>query len=292
MARRPARRRARRPGPRWALRLGLPALALALVAGVGWVLRPVRVQLSFDDLQVLSLPLRPLLDVIAQGEGDYSSVNRGRAGDTPPGWVEAELGRPITEMTLEELRGHQGGEAARCWSGEAPGQAGLFAVGRYQLIPCTLQLALRGVRGVPEDARYDEDTQDALGAWLVLVKRRALGAYLLGHSEDVTAAGQELAMEFASVPVQVSTRRCARGQSYYCGDRAGNAARIPLEAVDAALPAARAALVADPAAASVISAREGLRGRLRRALLGWVAGLRSDPEAGAPRAHASDRVDG
>jgi len=283
MARRSARRRARHAGPRWALRLGLPALVLALVGGLGWVLRPVRVRLSFDDLQLLSPPLRPLLDLIAQGEGDYTSVNRGRAGDTPSGWVEAELGRPITQMTLEELRSHQGGDDARCWAGDAPGAAGLFAVGRYQLIPCTLQLALQGARGVSMDARYDAGTQDALGAWLVLVKRRALGAYLLGQSDDVTAAGQELAMEFASVPVQVSTPRCTRGQSYYCGDRAGNAARISLEAVDTALPAARAALAADPDASQAISAREGLRGRLRRSLLAWLASLDSAPAEAAPR---------
>ena len=264
-----ARRSASRKSGRWPMRLAALGAVVTSVLSLVWVLRPIHLTLSFQELQVIAPPMRPLLDLIAEGEGDYTSVNRGRAGDTPAGWVEAELGRPITEMSIRELRGHQGGEDDRCWLGDAPGAAGLFAVGRYQLIPCTLRLALRGAAGVPLDAPFDASAQDALGTWLVLVKRRALGAYLLGQSEDMGIAGQQLAMEFASVPIQVPTGRCDRGQSYYCGDRAGNAARISLEAVDAVLPRTRAALARDPAVAQLIADKEGLRGWLRRAVLGW-----------------------
>ena len=59
--------------------------------------------------------IRPLLDVIASGEGDYTSVNRGRAGDTPSTWPKENLGKDITEMTVAELRSHQGGIGNLVW---------------------------------------------------------------------------------------------------------------------------------------------------------------------------------
>ena len=60
------------------------------------------------ELQIFQEDIRPLLDVIASGEGDYTSVNRGRAGDTPSTWPKENLGKDITDMTVAELRSHQG----------------------------------------------------------------------------------------------------------------------------------------------------------------------------------------
>ena len=81
-----------------------------------WFQYPIRnIQFSQTELQMFQEDVKPLLDVIASGEGNYTSVNRGRAGDTPSTWPKENLGRDITEMTVAELRSHQAGETKACW---------------------------------------------------------------------------------------------------------------------------------------------------------------------------------
>jgi hypothetical protein len=241
-------------------------MGLALLVVVGrWLVPPVPIHLDFDRMQTLSRPMAPLLDLIGSVEGEYHSVNRGRAGDSPGRWASEHLGKAITDMTLSELRAHQGGADARCWFRGERGAAGLFAVGRYQLIPCTLNGALRRVDGLTLEHRFDASTQDGLAVYLLLVKRRRLGLWLLGYRHGYAAAAQELAQEFASVPIQTAHRHCVRGQSYYCGDSAGNAALLSLEAVEDAMHATREALATDPEAVALIAEAEGIRGQLRRA---------------------------
>ena len=241
-------------------------LGLALVVAIGrWLVPPVPIRLDFGQMQTLSGPMAPLLDLIGSVEGEYHSVNRGRAGDSPGRWAKTHLNKAITEMTLAELRAHQGGADSSCWFRGERGGAGLFAVGRYQLIPCTLHGALRRVDGLTLEHRFDATTQDGLAVYLLLVKRRRLGLWLLGYRHGYAAAAQELAQEFASVPIQTPHRQCARGQSYYCGDAAGNAALLSLDAVEQAMHATRTALASDPGAMAVIADAEGIRGQLRRA---------------------------
>ncbi len=253
-------------------------LQLLVLAGVlalwvhNWLQPPVDTRLSLDDLRVLSRPLQPLLQVIGEAEGDYTAVNRGKAGDTPGDWPKANLGRSITEMHLGELRGHQGGQIRRCWHNGVRGEANLVAVGRYQFMPCTLHLALRSLEDLPLDLPFNEVTQDTLGAWLVLSKRKVLGHYLVGHHEDIEGAMQDLAREFASMPIARATASCKVGQSYYCNDSAGNAARASLDAVEVALRAAREAVYLDEAAQDALNAAEGVRGRLRRGERRWLQG--------------------
>lgn len=266
----PSKKR-RKPSPRRRSirsRLQLLLLGVGTVVALWWVVRwvhpPVPIDLNFQQMRVLARPMKPLLDLIGSVEGDYTSVNRGRAGDTPGGWAAAQLGRPITGMTVGEVRAHQGGTDRSCWHRGVRGAANLFAVGRYQLIPCTLQGAVRHIDGLTLDKPYDADTQDALAVYLLLMKRRRLGAWLLGQSDDYTRSAQELAKEFASMPIQTAHRHCAPGQSYYCGDEAGNAALVTREAVREALLATRAGLARDPHAQEVIGVTEGARGHLRR----------------------------
>jgi hypothetical protein len=242
----------------------LVVVAVLIGFVVRWLLPPVPVDLTFAQMQALAKPMAPILDLLGEAEGDYHSVNRGRAGDSPGDWARANLGRSITDMTLAELRGHQAGADPSCWFNGTRGAAGLYAVGRYQLIPCTLHGALRRVDGLTLDHRYDPTTQDGLAVYLLLIKRPRLGAWLLGYRHGYALAGQELAKEFASVPVQMRHRHCARGQSYYCGDSAGNAALISLEAVEKALHETRHRLTTDPEAQEVLLEVEGWRGRLRR----------------------------
>ena len=248
-----------------------PALWLAGLAGIGAAYGlwrafgpPVPIHLTFRQMQVLAQPMQPVLDLLGSVEGAYHSVNRGRAGDSPGDWASENLGQSITDMTLDELRGHQGGQNPRCWHQGRRGEANLFAVGRYQLVPCTLAGAMRRVDGLSLQMRYDPATQDGLAVYLLLVKRPRLGAWLLGQSDDYPRAAQELAKEFASVPIIEARGRCVPGQSYYCGDAAGNAALLTLSEVETALRATRQGLVTDPEAQTLIVTAEGAHGHYRR----------------------------
>jgi hypothetical protein len=194
---------------------------------------------TYEELLILTDDVMPLLDLIASGEGDYTSVNRGRAGDSPGDWAKKNLGKSITEMSIKEVRQHQGGRTSDCWYNGTKGKANLFAVGRYQLIPCTLQYATASIEDLDVLMLYEPDVQDAFGVFLLFVKRPVLGEYLLGEHDDLREAGQELAKEFASVPIQYSNDRCKRGQSYYCGDKAGNKSHIAIEDVNKALKQVR-----------------------------------------------------
>jgi type VI secretion system secreted protein VgrG len=105
----------------------------------------------------------------------------------------------------------------------------LFAVGRYQVIPDTLQQAVEDLN-LSEDTVFDQNTQDRIGMWLINEKRPAVGAYLSGADVPIDEAMLSLAKEFASVPVPFDTvdsrgRRVRAGQSYYHhfgGNRAGH----------------------------------------------------------------------
>ena len=63
-------------------------------------------------------------------------------------------------------------------------------------------------------------------------KRPRLAAFLRGESNDITAAHQELAMEWAGVAGP-------NGRGYYDGDKAGNRASVSATRVRQALIAAR-----------------------------------------------------
>lgn len=160
--------------------------------------------------------VRPLLDLIAEGEGDYSSVNRGRAGDTPAGWPGLE------RLTIGQVQKLQ--------------QEGtLFAVGRYQFIPETLRLAVAAA-GFSSADLFNAETQDWLAVALLLGgKRPALRDYLQGGNVTIEAAQLDLAKEWASIPQ-------ANGRGVYDGDAAGNRATAKVNRVQSALKAARAGL--------------------------------------------------
>jgi uncharacterized protein YcbK (DUF882 family) len=144
---------------------------------------------------------------ISRGEGDYNSVNRGRAGDTPGG-AERLLGRPLSELTVGEIMDMQSGGA---------GQRKLFAVGKYQFIPNTLSEAVR-YTGVDRNARFDAATQEKLFEYTISEKKRpSLSAYLSGRSNDRESALRDLSLEYASVPGP-------GGRGAYDRDRAGNMA--------------------------------------------------------------------
>ena len=228
-----------------------------------WIQQTNTVVFTYQELQSLQEPLLPLLNVIASGEGDYNSVNRGYAGDSKSDWPQTNLGKAISEMTVGELRAHQGGNNPSCWYKDIRGQADLYAVGRYQLIPCTLQLATMKIQNLDINALYDQEMQDTLGVYLLLVKRPKIREYFVGFRSNHQQAGQELAREFASVPAQFSNGSCERGQSYYCGKN-GNAAHIAIKDIDDAMKQVREKIQEDGSLIQLLDEKENLQTKIQR----------------------------
>ena len=188
----------------------LPCIALALTlggAGVSAVSMPP-VQALGEHCVFPSQPdpihvqLKPLADLLAKGEGDYDSVNRGYAGDTPQG-LTGLTGKSYSKTTVREIMSMQRG-----W---------IYAVGRYQLVPTTMRFAVR-TSTVSESDYFTPEVQDRLMAALIMYKRPAIGAYLRGDHDLIGWALNDLAKEWASVEY-----RYGRGYYDHIG---GNRAKI------------------------------------------------------------------
>jgi hypothetical protein len=127
--------------------------------------------------------VKPLADLISKGEGDYNSVNRGYAGDTPGG-IQGLTGLTFENYTVGQVMDMQ--------------RTRLYAVGRYQFIPKTLRFAV-AMSDVDRMDMFTPETQDKLFAALILYKRPAVGAYIRGNHDHQGWALNELAKEWASV---------------------------------------------------------------------------------------------
>ena len=169
-----------------------------------------------------------LFDVIASGEGDYNSINRGNAGDTPGG-AKSVFGKDLTDMTVGEIMSLQQ-------------QKKLFAVGKYQIIPSTMKEFVRDTDVKPSD-KFDARTQEKFKGYVIDVKRPEVGRYIRGESDDRTAAAQGLAREFASVGAARSETisgfsPASRGDTLY-GGQGNNKASISPAEIESALDAER-----------------------------------------------------
>jgi hypothetical protein len=152
--------------------------------------------------------------LIARGEGDYDSVNLGAKHGYKSG-KENLLG-----MTVSQVMEAQ--------------KAGQFnAAGRYQLIGSTLSDAVKAL-GIKGDEKFDKGTQDRIfEQYLVNNKRKAIGDFISGRSDDVKAAIKAASLEWASV-ADPST-----GKSHYAGV-ANNLASISPDDLATALQTSRA----------------------------------------------------
>lgn len=178
-------------------RLLYPCLSVAFLLAPAGVFSQPRPALGASCPITYQIPpiheqLKPLADLLARGEGDYDSVNRGYAGDTPQGFT-ALTGKPPEETTVREIISMQRG-----W---------IYAVGRYQLIPVTLRFAV-AMSTVDMDDKFTPEVQDRLMAALVIYKRPAIGAYLRNDHDYIGWALDELAKEWASVEYR-------NGRGYY-----------------------------------------------------------------------------
>ena len=146
------------------------------------------------------------------GHGIYNAFNRG--GTDTAGKMD------ITSKTIAEMKKMQ-----------ADGT--VSAVGAYQFTEGVLEEA-RQVAGIAEDAIMTPAVQDRL-FWAMLTggkKRPDLTAYLLGESDDLDAAHEDLALEFAVI-------QGPDGKGRYDKDKSGNLARIKPDLVRKALIKAR-----------------------------------------------------
>jgi hypothetical protein len=157
-----------------------------------------------------------LLSLIRSGEGSWTSVNRGVAGDTPGGMPN------LTSMSIGEIERLQ--ESRQ-----------VFAVGAYQFTPGVLARARREA-GLSPNEPFTPQNQNLMGvALLTGTKRPKLAAYLRGESDDLRAAHLEISMEWAAL-------QGPNGRGYYDGDKAGNRASIPAQQVQQMLIQARRAI--------------------------------------------------
>jgi hypothetical protein len=142
-----------------------------------------------------------LLRRIRSGEGSYTSINTGVAGDTPGGMPG------LTSMSVGEIMRRQRDGA-------------IFAVGAYQFIPETLSGVVSKLK-IPPTAKFTPALQDRLAQELILggEKRPLLSAYLKGQSNDAAGALRELSQEWAAI-------RGPGGAGAYDGDSAGNMASV------------------------------------------------------------------
>jgi len=150
------------------------------------------------------------------GSGLYNAFNGGTT-DTA-----GEM--DITSKTIGEMEQMQ-----------ADGE--VFAVGAYQFTPNVLTEA-RVYSGLSKDDIMTPENQDRL-FWGMLLsgrKRPSLAAYLTGQSDDLNAAHEDLALEFAAI-------QGPDGKGMYDNDKAGNYARIDANLVREALINARNLLI-------------------------------------------------
>ena len=116
-----------------------------------------------------------------------------------------------------------------------------FAAGLWQGTPGVLNQG-RVAAGIPDNANFNNKNTQSKAFWGLILntnKRPALRDYLLGKANDINAAHEELALEFAAIAGP-------SGKGAYDGDSAGNMANTEAADVRKALEQARAELMSNP----------------------------------------------
>lgn len=150
------------------------------------------------------------------GRANYNAINIPRGPGSSAGYRSGE--RDLSSMTVGEVR-------------EAQRNRQMFAVGRYQIIPSTLDQAVTTM-GLSDRTLFTPELQDRIySEFLINSKRPAIAAYLTGRSDDVNAAAQAVAQEWASVGVAPGARTAhgrggREGRTSYYDGIGGNSASI------------------------------------------------------------------
>lgn len=154
-----------------------------------------------------------LMDTILKGEShtynDYNYKISGGYGSFLYGKSKGgTITKKLTDLTIAEVMSLQ--------------NAGkLYAVGRYQIIPSTLKVAVGYIKANTNE-KFDDDMQDKLGTSLIDYKRPYISQYLNGKvadtAQNLTKAVYQTAMEWSSVANPYT------GVSVYSQDRASTSA--------------------------------------------------------------------
>ena len=143
-----------------------------------------------------------LADTIGKGEGDWYSFNRGKSGDSP--------GQKLDEnITIQEIRNRQ--------ALPETDKNRLFAVGKYQIIPSTLEDAVVKLRLDPNTKFTPEVQEYIFREYLMKIKNPSVYKYITGASNNLEGALLRLAKEFASIGIPRDIAGKTKGQSYYAG---------------------------------------------------------------------------
>jgi hypothetical protein len=172
-----------------------------------------------SSLPLSTTPFSGVLSLLRSGEGGWDSANRGIAGDTPGGIPG------LSKMTLGQWKQYQ--------------SQGYNALGAYQFIPRTLDLAAREA-GISSSTVMTPAVQDRLAVQLMIgSKRPTLADYLRGKTNDVNQALDDLALEWASV--------ATRGGGTAYPNQGGNRASIGRDKARKVLEQARATFLSSGA---------------------------------------------
>ena len=190
---------------------------------------PTQAQPSTSAPSTSGAGLNGILKFISKGEGGYNAMNQGTIGKNIVGSTQnasGKVGKNLTDMTLGEIMKRQ--DYLMNPNNPQISDYGLFAVGRYQIIPGTFPRAMRYAGLGPND-KFSPANQDKMGVGLIKGDAPAAWSYITGKSNDINGAINSLAAVWASIPT-------TSGRSAY---GSGNKAGHTVEEVKQALKSAR-----------------------------------------------------
>jgi len=119
-----------------------------------------------------------------ESDGNYDAFNRGTAGDSVGQNID------LTGMTIGAIKAQQ--------ALHGPGR--LVAVGKYQLVPTTLNATVANL-GIQDGEVFTPLLQEKMfRLFLIRDKRPRLRDYIMGKHDQIDDAQTDLANEFASIP--------------------------------------------------------------------------------------------
>ena len=194
------------------------ALASAVVTGILYsigkkggnaMINKLASSLGYTPYQKYPIFMTTILKGESKGYNDYNW----KSGGTFRSYFD---GRSTTGNVDKKLTQYTIGEIINLQS-----KGFLFAVGKYQMIPVTLNEMVGRIR-LSKTEMFNEVNQDKLGTALVDLKRPFISQYLNGKVQDtaanLTKAVYETAKEWSSVANPYT------GISYYSKDRASTTA--------------------------------------------------------------------
>lgn len=186
----------------------------------------------------MATPLQNFFDVILKGESKTYNDHNYYTSSGLRGYIQGGYGSPYP-LLQKDLSKYTIGEVMNFQSRGRDATGQLWATGRYQIIPNTLQGLVNSLN-LPSNKVYDADTQDLLG-YQLLLERTNLRKYLQKEVDDtqenLEKASLDVAMIWSSVGVPFSTsgrsQYVSKNQSYYAGG--GDTASVKTEDVQVAL---------------------------------------------------------